>query len=458
MSKPRICLVIATFYPQVGGAERQVLLQGRALRARGYDATIITLRHDRAWPKHDVVEGVPVDRVAGIVLSGRDKLPALLRKLAYLSGVLTLGWVLWWRRWHYDVVHLYRLTLITLPAALVCIVAGKPLIVALRCSDSGYRAHSGGSDTSVVRCLPVSTSVPSASTQDRGHGDLEVLESLGKPLARLTRFLLVRAHAVIVVLTSRMKHDLTRHGFSVADVQIIPNGVDLDRFHYSGPANPTVPRTGVVVYVGRLSYQKGLDVLLQSWRIVREQLSGSQRARLVIVGTGPLRVRLECLAHTLGITDSVEFAGVQSDVAAWLRRSHIGVLPSRWEGMPNALLEAMACGLPCVATRVSGSEDVIQPGVNGLLIEPEDPQALAEALLFLLRDPTLGMQYGRAARATIEERYSLDRVIEIYLELYQKLCSDRRRPVPSAVIQQASTKAGVEGKSYMGAKVREDST
>jgi glycosyltransferase involved in cell wall biosynthesis len=89
--------------------------------------------------------------------------------------------------------------------------------------------------------------------------------------------------------------------------------------------------------------------------------------------------------------------------------------------MPNAVLEAMACGLACVATRVSGSEDIIQHGVNGLLVEPEDPHGLARALLTLLQDPATAQQYGRAARTTIEQRYSLDRSTDSYVALYEQL-------------------------------------
>ena len=99
----------------------------------------------------------------------------------------------------------------------------------------------------------------------------------------------------------------------------------------------------------------------------------------------------------------------------------MAVLPSRWEGMPNALLEGMACGLPCVATRVSGSEDIIQHGINGLLVESEDYQDMAQALLTLLRDPGLAQKYGQAAHGTVDRHYSLERVMDRYVELYQRI-------------------------------------
>jgi glycosyltransferase involved in cell wall biosynthesis len=434
VSNPRIYIAIGTFHPLVGGAERQALLQGRALRARGYDATIVTLRHNRAWPKYDAVEGVPIIRVAGMVLGGREKLPTPLRRLAYLLGVLTMGWVLWWRRQRYDILHVYQLNLLLLPAAFVCRLISKPLIVALRCADSRYQAGSGNHAIASARQQRLHALRSPAEGQDRSRGDLEALESLGKPMVRLTHYLLRRAQVVMVVLSLRMQQDLLLHGFPLAGVQVIPNGVDLTRFRPASPRSPAERPARVVLYVGRLTFQKGVDVLLTAWRGVQEQLPESQPTRLIIVGAGPSQAQLERLTATLAIDDSVEFVGEHSDVAAWLRRSDVAVLPSRWEGMPNALLEAMASGLPCVATRVSGSEEIVEHAVNGLLVDPEDHLALTQALLAVLLDPALGGRYGAAARATIVERYSLDHIMSVYVDLYHSLYNGAPTPASSVVI------------------------
>src|SRR5205823_4031015 len=101
------------------------------------------------------------------------------------------------------------------------------------------------------------------------------------------------------------------------------------------------------------------------------------KPRLRLVGDGIFMPQMKRIVAELGIQDSVEFLGLRADVVDLLQQSWGFVLPSRWEGMPNALLEAMACGLPCVATRVSGSEDIISDGVNGLLVEPEQPAEMA---------------------------------------------------------------------------------
>src|SRR5947207_12456043 len=250
---------------------------------------------------------------------------------------------------------------------------------------------------------------------------------MGKPVVRFTRFLLDHIHAVVVVLSSRMKGHLAAHGFYLSDLQLIPNGVDTARFHPRDSNTATDERAQVVVCVSKLRYEKGIDVLLQAWRLVQEHLPQATQAQLIIVGDGPLQTQLERMAEALGITESVEFAGLQSNIPAQLHRGRLAVLPSRWEGMPNALLEAMASGSACVATRVSGSEDAIEHGVNGLLVEPEDYQGMSQALLTLLHDPLLAQEYGQAARTTSEKYYSLEHIIDRYIELYQRIAHGRKQ-------------------------------
>ena len=151
------------------------------------------------------------------------------------------------------------------------------------------------------------------------------------------------------------------------------------------------------------------------------------------------------MAEALNLGESVEFLGARSDVTAVLHRGSIAALPSRWEGMPNAVLEAMACGLPCVATRVSGTEDIIEHDVNGLLVEPEDYQAMAQALLALLRDPARCSAYGKAARETIARDYELEHITDRYLELYRRMMSGNKvAPQNESLESKASSDALTE--------------
>jgi glycosyltransferase involved in cell wall biosynthesis len=422
MSNPRIYIVILTILPIVGGAERQALAHARSLREGGSEATILTLRHDRSWLPREVIEGVPAIRVAGTLLGGREKLAGPLRKLVYLLGLLVMSWTLWRHRRRYDILHLYQLGVQTLPVALVCRLTGKPLIVSVRAAALGKAARSHKQVS--ILAGPLDANAPWLQVHERTQidGDLAGLERPGKFAVRLTHFLLRRIHAVIVILSSQMKGYLAAYDFNLPGTQLIPNGVDISRFTPNGTGTSPAERAQVVICVTRLAYQKGVDVLLQAWYLLQQQVP---QARLIIVGTGPSQSQLERLARALNIRDSIEFAGLQHDIPAQLHRCGLAVLPSRCEGMPNVVLEAMACGLPCVATRVSGCEDIIQHGVNGLLVEVEDYQAMAQALLTLLRDPALAQKYGNAARITIEKQYSLERITDMYVELYQSITGRR---------------------------------
>jgi len=390
VAEPRLCLVIGTFFPEVGGAEVQALNHARALRETGFDVEIVTLRHRREWPASEVIDDVPVRRLGGRVLGNRTRLPGLLRKTAYFLGVTALGWDLWRRRERYDVLCLFQLNLLTVPGAVVSALAGRPLVIQLH------------------------TDVQAHIRKAAGSRRREIMARLEATLPRLALRLVRGGPSVIVALSSRTDREAraARLGLPVLH---IPNGVDTDRFR---PALLTEERSRTVVCVARLAYPKGIDLLLRAWQIVRQRVP---EARLIVVGDGPLQSELRRLSTELGNDETVEFAGHHDDVVPQLQRAGIAVLASRWEGMPVALLEAMACGLPAVATRVSGSEDIVQSGQNGFLAEPGDITGLANGLLTLLTDAEKAASFSRAARATIEERYALRRSNEDYAALYRRL-------------------------------------
>jgi glycosyltransferase involved in cell wall biosynthesis len=234
-----------------------------------------------------------------------------------------------------------------------------------------------------------------------------------------------RSNAIYQILSTRSRPYLTTRGFRPEQIVHIYGSVDTERFqpHPERRPDPAGPER-VTVCVARLDYQKGVDVLLHAWaRMMRAPAAwrAGLSPRLQLVGDGPLRSQLERLAAELGIADSVEFLGVRTDIVDLLQQSWGFVLPSRFEGMPNALLEAMACGLPCIATRVSGSEDIICDGVDGLLVEPEQPAALAEALHRIIEDPKLAQRLGAAGRAKVVRDYQLRHIVEQCVALYRRL-------------------------------------
>ena len=206
---------------------------------------------------------------------------------------------------------------------------------------------------------------------------------------------------------------------------VIPNGVDVARFARAKPASSaSLGRTGnrrLIACLGRLDPQKGVAWLLEAMPRVFVEVPGLE---LVLVGDGPLRGRLETLAAQLGIADRVLFAGYRDDVPEILAASELVVLASRWEGMPNAVLEAMASGRPVVATDVGGLSEMVEDGISGFLAPAGDPPALARAIIRLADDRMLRERMGETARCWALERFSEQQMHSKYCQLYEDMLSD----------------------------------
>ncbi|WP_274567667.1 glycosyltransferase [Streptomyces spiramyceticus] len=209
---------------------------------------------------------------------------------------------------------------------------------------------------------------------------------------------------------------------------VIRNGIDLRHFRPDegasrAPARAALPLLSgmpagapLVVCVGRLCRQKGQDVLLRAWQRVASAVTG---ARLVLVGDGPQQELLKSLAPP-----GVLFAGASRDVRPWFHAADVVVLPSRWEGMALAPLEAMACGRPVVLSDVSGARESLPPGhAAHCLVPPEDPAALAAALAGLLADPKLRDDLGRRAQAHTRAACDVRTTAAAVSGLYQELLS-----------------------------------
>ena len=212
-------------------------------------------------------------------------------------------------------------------------------------------------------------------------------------------------------------------------IVVIPNGVDVASFgrlpgdlalvrHEAETAIDLPMGQALVGTVARLDPVKRLDVLLRALALLEGVLA-------VIVGYGPEEQRLRALAGQLGIADRVRFVGYQQDVRPWLALLDLFVLASDWEGMSNALLEAMAAGLPVVATATGGTPDVVVKGETGLLVPAGDASALARAIETLLADAALRERMGRAGQRRVAERFSVKRMVERTQALYVSLLGER---------------------------------
>src|SRR5947209_8660111 len=187
-NNPRIYLAIATFFPLIGGAETQSHAHCQRLHARGYETTVVTFRHDKGWPRQEVIEGVPVIRVAGGLLGGRERLPRILQRLLYALALCVMAWRLWQHRHHYDILHVSQFGLLVLPLAVVCFLAGKGMVIVVvgagmpDALQSGHRSLLAGPLNSTAAWLQIDGA-------NRLNGDLYGLERFGKVVVQLTRLL-----------------------------------------------------------------------------------------------------------------------------------------------------------------------------------------------------------------------------------------------------------------------------
>jgi glycosyltransferase involved in cell wall biosynthesis len=199
-------------------------------------------------------------------------------------------------------------------------------------------------------------------------------------------------------------------GFRSDRVETLHNGIDLQRFAAHGPAPE-----GPAVIVARLAPEKDIGTLLRATAIVARERS---RFRLEIAGDGPSMPELSRLTAELGITDRVQFLGMVRDVPALLSHAGMYVLSSVTEGVSLTLLEAMACGLPVVATRVGGTPEVVIDSETGFLVPPSDPAVLAAALSRLFDDNALARRLGDAGRQRVERQFDVRRMVAKYEAMY----------------------------------------
>ena len=220
----------------------------------------------------------------------------------------------------------------------------------------------------------------------------------------------LRDAAVVIATTEELRSVASR--FS-SRVELIPNGVDIQLFAPAGAAARAGPPR--ILYVGRLSSEKNLKTIVTATSYVGDG------ALDIMVGSGPLLGDLEALARELKV--EIQFLGIveQAKLPAVYGSANVFVLASFTEGHPKVLLEAMACGVPCVASDCSGNRSLITDGETGLLFDPRRPDELAERLRRVLDDPALAARLGKAGRALVAERYDLGTLVRREIALVRSV-------------------------------------
>jgi glycosyltransferase involved in cell wall biosynthesis len=271
----------------------------------------------------------------------------------------------------------------------------------------------------VVHTQSVRTTVAAALAAPRTpllatvHG-IEESEERGAALAlRLSR-------ARVAAVSQASADGLRRHRLA-PQVVVVPGGVDIDelaRAALTAPATPIPDRRPLVTCLARHFPVKGVDVLVEAFPRVLEAAPG---AGLLLVGGGPDHDALIARTEALGIRGDVTFTDRQTNPAPYLAAADLVVLPSRREGLPVSALEAFALERAVVATDVGGTADVVQDGETGWLVPPEDPQALADAIVSALSQPEERARRAQAGRELVARGYSMEAMIDRIEDLCQSL-------------------------------------
>lgn len=231
---------------------------------------------------------------------------------------------------------------------------------------------------------------------------------------------LIRNSHMITAVSYKVAEDLKEYGVKSETIRIIYNGVD----HRFFVPSSTIPETKYILYTGRISYGKGLVELIEC---AREVCETRKDVDFLLAGDGPLLPTLKERVNSLNLQSRVKFLGrVNRDFIITLyQNASIFVFPSYYEGLPGSLLEAMACKLPIVATKVPGNIELIEHNMNGILIPPKNVSELTKSLLCLLDNPELGEKIGKNARKTVEDKFTWDAISDNILNCYNSVIRSR---------------------------------
>jgi glycosyltransferase involved in cell wall biosynthesis/LmbE family N-acetylglucosaminyl deacetylase len=372
-----ICmLLLAKFHEKnqpVTGVDLQAITQIRALKNAGHKITVIAKKRTLKSKAHEVIEGIQVYRIGP-------------------SGLYWLwtGLILWRLRHDLDVVHILGQRITTYISIFLCHFFNIPTVLKIPITHNRFS-----------------------------------WKQFHKALILKLENLISRQASAYIAISAEIAAQLVAQGFFPERIKRLPNGVDMKRFCAVAEKNTLRVQLGlpttkkIVLYSGRLISRKGFDLVLAAWPQIYAAFSD---AHLVVVGGGSaeMRAALKQLDTQMG-EGTITYVGGVADPAPYLAASDLYLFPSRREGLPNALLEAMACGCACVASDIGGCVDLIQPEQTGLLFPTGNAQAMAEAAIRLLQEESLAQNIRKAAPALIVAEYEIHSVAQRLVALYRSL-------------------------------------
>jgi glycosyltransferase involved in cell wall biosynthesis len=340
----------------------------------GYPMQVLTQHRDPSSLPYEVYHGIEIHRCE-FPLAYRHREAGLT--LRYLIRKLQA----------YDILHNHQMFGHAVVSTLIARWFGKKVIIKLACAGT--------------------------------FGDLEVYSQ--SRLAEGGLKVLRMADAFIAV-SHEIRSELLRHGFDPERIHFIPNGVDLKMFRRTRPWPANHKRQFILL--GRRTPQKGIETALQAIKILADK-GLAHGIELKLYGWDYAEWDYRQMAQDLGVDRYVSFFPYENNVLEVYEDAYCLILPSVGEGLSNVLLEGMAMELPVIASRVSGTAEVLDHEKNGLLIPPGSSEALASAMELVLSNPELALDLGRQARLKAKEHYSLDAVARRYANLYEGLMDNK---------------------------------
>ena len=368
-------MIIQDYLPRLGGAEKQLAALAPLLNKHGIEIEILTRRYP-GLARFEFIDGVPVYRLP------------IFKTKALASLIFTLTALPVIRRLHPDIIHAHGLLSPTTTAVMAKRLLGIPVV--------------------------------SKSLRGGILGDLERLKN--NPFGHRRLKMLQKHVDMFITISKEIRDELVKNGISPERCVFIPNGVKLDRFQPVSNNDKKIlrkqlglPDGPLVIFTGRLETEKRVDQLIQIWLQVQKRYAD---AHLLILGTGS---QAEKLKRTAG--EGILFGGLVGDTAPYLQTADLFVLPSISEGLSNALLEALATGLPVVVTPTGGTTDIVRHKVSGWLVQNYNPQDLLKGILAFLDNQSLRESCAHEGRSYVVENYSLINTADNLCKLYQSVLS-----------------------------------
>ena len=368
--KPSVMMITYRFRPVASGAELQAERLAYKLAELGFPMKVLTQHRDPSSPLYEVFQGVEIHRcVFPLAYQHREAGP-------------TLRWLI--KKIHtFDILHNHQMFEHAVISTLIARWFGKKNIIKLALAGK--------------------------------FGDLEVFSQF-----RFAKWGLqvLRLADAMVAVSREIQAELLQHGFAPERIHFIPNGVDLKMFRRSRPLPSH--RQKRFILLGRRTPQKGIDIALKAVKILADKGLASD-LELKLYGWDYTEWDYRQMAQELEVDRYVSFLPYETDVIKVYQEANCLILPSLSEGLSNVLLECMSMEMPIIASRVSGTVEVVDHEKDGLLIPPGSPESLANAMELVMSNAERASAWGHQARLKVQEHYSLDAVARKYANLYEHL-------------------------------------